>query len=239
MRFEEKIAVIDTLANRETLAFEIANDITLEHNLPVSAKMIDWLTAKIAEDTLLTIINNERKIYAVKLAKKLTAEMAYIMSVRNMSMDAIMKTYEPIVVFCAKMMNSVKPLEVGVHDTISEYLEEDDIIIDDVMFMYHCQCENASHSYCVDIEIDSHPKYTERELKQCIIKRLRYKRDKDDIEISFTDFTRLENNSFSTNIIIMDKFKENEFEDAIKSRLSRTSSKSLYRCKINSIEMLF
>ena len=241
MSFEEKIATIDTLANRETLAFEIANEITMEYNLPVSPKMIDWLTAKIAEDTLLNIINNKRKVYAVKLAKKLTAEMAYIMAAKKLSMDTIMETYEPIVAFCAKMMNNtkiannVKPLEKAIHDTINEYLEEDDIIIDDVMFMYHCQCENASHIYVVELKIGSHPNYTERGLKQRIIKRLHYKRNKDDIEILFPDFIRFEDNSFEVRMIITDKLTENEFEDAIRFRLGRTSGKPWYRCKIDRI----
>ena len=156
-------------------------------------------------------------------------------------MDTIMETYEPIVAFCAKMMNNtkiannVKPLEKAIHDTINEYLEEDDIIIDDVMFMYHCQCENASHIYVVELKIGSHPNYTERGLKQRIIKRLHYKRNKDDIEILFPDFIRFEDNSFEVRMIITDKLTENEFEDAIRFRLGRTSGKPWYRCKIDRI----
>lgn len=233
MDLYRKVFELDNQTNRELVASAIANDIVSANNLPSCPQMIDWLTAKIAEDTLFNILTNKQIVYTIKLAKKLSCEMSYLKTKKNVDDATIEKLYTPIFVFCTKIYSKFENL---FNAADRENVEGDNLIIDDVM--YHYEREKISHSYCVEIKIAPNPNYTESELKQRIIKRLHYERNKSDIVISFANFTRFEDNSFLTNIIITDVLKEDEFEDAIKFRLGRTSGKPWYRCKINSIDVL-
>jgi hypothetical protein len=242
MNYEEKVRLIDNQQNKEVVANAIADSILTKYDLKdYSPKLTDWLRCNIMQSSLADMLTNNQDMYVINLAKKCSADMAYIHNECNLSIDEIIERVRPIAVFCSTIaeeygFNTVETAK-EMQETISNFDYGDTLILDDKMFVYNdnVEEERVLHPFRVHIRVGYHPNYNQKELKKRIAGRLYYHRDPNDLCVTFLSEDIDNNGDFHFCLRISDVLDKDEFEQAIRFRLGKTSGKPWYRCHIEDI----
>ena len=242
MNYEEKARLIDNQQNKEVVANAIADSILTKYDLKdYSPKLTDWLRGNIMQSSLADMLTNNQDMYVINLAKKCSADMVYMHHKLGISLDEVMAMVKPIAVFCYTIADeygfTTKEVAKEIQETISNFDYEDTLILDDKMFVYNdnVEGERALHPFRVHIRVGYHPNYNQKELKKRIAGRLYYHRDPNDLCVTFLSEDIDNNGDFHFCLRISDVLDKDEFEQAIRFRLGRTSGKPWYRCHIEDI----
>lgn len=237
MNYEEKVRLIDNQQNKEVVANAIADSILTKYDLKdYSPKLTDWLRGNIMQSSLADMLTNNQDMYIISLAKKCSADMVYMHHKLGISLDEVMAMVKPIAVFCYTIADeygfTTKEVAKEIQETISNFDYEDTLILDETMFVYNDNVKR--NTYHINILVDYHPNYTLDELKDRITKRLFYQRSHNDINVKFITCETVYN-SFFFIIRIIDVLELEEFKQAVRFRLGKTSGKPWYRCHIEDI----
>lgn len=243
MTFEEKVNVIDTNENKSVVAIAIANSILKKYGLENYNSCLDeWLYDNIMQSTLAEMLTNNQGMYVIPFAKKCFADIIYMRNKLHKSNLEIIAIVSPIADACRAIFDEYSISDEEVGEETLRALEnpnyEEMLILDDKLFVYtdNMTTDDVKRfEYHVFIHVGYHPNYTLDELKARIGKRLLYKRDPNEIAVTFVDESET-NVGFDFVLRITDVLDRCDFVNAIKYRLGSTSGKPWYRCHVDKIQ---
>lgn len=237
---EQKTNIIDTRGARITLATHIVSDIFNEYGLKDNDTLRCWLTERIAEDSLYDILNNEQRLYIVSLADKCAADIVCIMAdtIDKDNFMSIVRGFGDIGSFIERVLDdyniSSDALFVTACDTASVIGYKDTLLIDDTMYVY----DNGKEERVLvtaDFTIGYHQNYTERNIKERIVKRLHHKWH---TEIKSVVVTQNEDGAFSAKaIFFVPKTDVGQIHEMLLYRFGATSGKPWHRCYVDKFDI--
>lgn len=243
MNAKEKISVIDNANNKELVAKAIADNIIVTNGLDKDEKAANtlktWLTISIMQDSLADIIMNEQKVYVVKLAKKVAADICYTEQVATLNdFKAAMEkfgyvgTFLSAVVFDPILVGNVNEFLDEVTDTANLIGYEDTIIVDDTMYVY----DNGERTcYSAEFEVGYHQNYTLANLHRRFEKRMAHKWP--ECEVKSIIVHQEEDDTFTAVVVFLSNEDDlDAITDKLNYRFGKTSGRPWFRCKLLSVK---
>lgn len=241
MNAKEKTNVIDTMENRLALSKKIAHEVLVQNQIEDETDVLyGWLVDNISSDSLYDIINNEQKLYVVKLAKKVAADICYMEQVSDYEhfYNAAVKYGDlgnfVIGVILTNDINGINDFMAEVSNVSNVIGYEDTMIVNDTAYIYDNGENEDKNCYTATLEIGYHKNYTCNNLHTRIEKRMNHKWH--DKEIKLIEVVKNENNTFTAKVTF---FCEDELEDVLEKmnyRFGKESGRPWHRSKVAKVE---
>lgn len=231
MDAKEKIGLLDTAENRDKVINGIVNEIFNKYKLN-DEFLKTWLYDNMEHDTLYDLINNEQKLYVVRLAEKCAADICFVTNGFDGDFSAAMVSFGEIGAFVLDVISDNDIVIDVFADKCKQVASvigyEDTLVVDDTAYVFDNGSEGNRICYKATFKIDYHKNYTCDNLRKRIVRRFRH--DWKSCDVRLVEVVCNDDKTFTaTATFLTDISDVNVISDMIGYRFGANSGKPWYR----------